>query len=136
MVVAEADVGTVVAVAVVVVELLPPGTAAVVAVVVGLLLLGTAAAAVVVGGPPAGIVELEVEEVHLETVEVVHLGTVLAGVLVLGIGLEPVDVAGAPDLGIAVGVAAVEIGLAGVEVEGGLPGTGPVEPHLVDTAEG
>jgi len=135
VVVAGADVGTVVAVAVVVVGLLPPGTAAAAAVVGELLLLGTAAA-VVAGEPPAGIVELEVEEVHLETVEVVHLGTVLAGVLVLGIGLEPVDVAGAPDLGIAVGVAAVGTGLAGVEVEGGLPGTVPVELHLVDTAEG
>ena len=99
------------------VGLLPPGSAA--------------AAAVVVGELPAGIVELEVEEVHLGTVEVVHLGTVLVGVLVLGIVLAGVLV-----LGIGLEPVAVGTVLAGVEVEGGLPGIGPVEPRLVDTAEG
>ena len=108
---------------------------------VGLLPPGSAAAAVVVGELPAGIVELEVEEVHLGTVEVVHLGTVLVGVLVLGIVLAGVLVlgtvlAGVLVLGIGLEPVAVGTVLAGVEVEGGLPGIGPVEPHLVDTAEG
>ena len=116
---------------------------------VGLLPPGSAAAAVVVGELPAGIVELEVEGVHLETVEVdhlgtvevVHLGTVLVGVLVLGIVLAGVLVlgtvlAGVLVLGIGLEPVAVGTVLAGVEVEGGLPGIGPVEPRLVDTAEG
>ena len=127
--------------------LLLPGTAAAAEVVVGLLLPGTGLEGPGLEGPGLegpglgtvvevvhpGTAAAEVEGDHLETVEVVHLeedhlGTV-AGGLVLGTGLE------GPGLGI-VGVAVVVETVLAVGVEGGHPGTGPVAPRAVDTAEG